>query len=385
MSQGYLTAKQASQRLGVSLSTLYAYVSRGLIHSEPDVIRRRRRYRVEDVESLLARKSERSAGDKKLAQALSWGEPICESELTLIEDGEFYYRGKKVGDFLEDSSFEDVIDWLWGAYHTLPSKALPLSLQESIQDIDPMDRFQSVLPWLARHDERAFDLRPEAVRETGARILHALFSTLCEPEPSEHFAAALARQWCPGHRREIETALILCADHELNVSAFTARCVASAGSTPYQVVIAALAALSGFRHGGHGYSVEALFREVEALGPEGAVRSYLRRGMALPGFGHPLYPQGDPRARHLLKSLSSIPGEVETLIRSAEALLGEAPNIDFALIVLSRCLKLPSGGHLAIFALGRCAGWIAHAIEQYRVGRLIRPRARYLGPLPNLP
>ena len=107
---GYLSAKQASQKLGVSLSTLYAYVSRGLIRSEPDTVKRRRRYRAEDVEKLLARKS--GDTDRQLAQALNWGEPVCESHLTLIEDGELYYRGRWVKELVREATFEDVIEIL---------------------------------------------------------------------------------------------------------------------------------------------------------------------------------------------------------------------------------------------------------------------------------
>jgi citrate synthase len=382
MTKGYFTAKQASQKLGVSLSTLYAYVSRGLIRSEPDTVKRRRRYRAEDVEALLAKKSDKITSDGKLAQSLSWGDPVCDSHLTLIEDGEIYYRGQDLTTLLKESSFEDVVGLLWEGYEPADEMVLPDHFLRTLRALEPINRFSLLLPWCSEKDPRAFDLRPEAVRLTGSKILRALFASLGPVQQSDTLTGALAREWCPGKSSFLDAALILCADHELNVSAFTARCAASAGASPYAVVQAGMAALSGFRHGANTYRVEALFREAEALGAEGAVCSYLRRGLEVPGFGHRLYPDGDPRGRDLLALLDPLPEEVLGLTRAADELLDGRPNVDFALVALARSLGLPAGAPLTLFALGRCAGWIAHALEQYATGKLIRPRARYVGKLP---
>jgi citrate synthase len=205
-------------------------------------------------------------------------------------------------------------------------------------------------------------------------------------------AEALQQRWSPKHpvaARLFNSALILCADHELNVSAFAARCVASAGATPYDVVIAGLAALRGRRHGGHTAHVAALLDEVGRPARAGqVVAERLRRDGLLPGFGHHLYPAGDPRGRALLALAASAfprsrPWALARAI-AAEALqrLGEHPTLDFGLVVLERVLGLPRGAALAIFALGRTSGWIAHALEQYQLGGLIRPRAKYVGPAP---
>jgi citrate synthase len=202
----------------------------------------------------------------------------------------------------------------------------------------------------------------------------------------------LQRSWVPGDAGAeglIDRALILCADHELNVSSFTARCVASAGATPYAAVVAGLAALGGVKHGGNTARVEAFLTEAEAAGDaREVVASRLRRGEAIPGFGHPLYPEGDPRAAALLAALAEkYPGSEalrlsEEAIGAAAGLMDERPNVDFALVVLARVLGLPAGGALATFALGRTVGWVGHAIEQYEVDRIIRPRARYVGEQP---
>ncbi len=380
MSTGYLSAKQAASRLGVSVSTLYAYVSRGLIRSEPDQVKRRRRYRAEDVEALLARKQDKGGAERALAGALHWGEPLCESELTLIQDGALYYRGRNAAQLAQEQSLEEVASLLWGDYQPARIELDP-ALREQAQSLEPLARFRFALPWLERAEELAYDLREPSVQAMGARIMRALF-TVASWRPSEgSLVESLSESWAPAGRRLLEAALILCADHELNVSAFTARCVASAGANPYQVVAGGLAALSGFRHGGYSYRVEAFLDEMEQSGPLPAIQARLRRGESVPGFGHPLYPDGDPRATALLGMMELEP-PVEELFQRVHDLMRDRPNIDFDLVALSRHMKLPPGAPVGLFALGRTVGWIAHALEQYRSGKLIRPRARYVGSLP---
>jgi citrate synthase len=98
----------------------------------------------------------------------------------------------------------------------------------------------------------------------------------------------------------------------------------------------------------------------------------------VPGFGHRLYPGGDPRGAELLACLRPTPG-LQRLIAAAEKATGTFPNIDFALGILEKQLRLPRGAAFGIFATGRVVGWIAHALEQWRDGQLIRPRATYVG------
>ena len=98
----------------------------------------------------------------------------------------------------------------------------------------------------------------------------------------------------------------------------------------------------------------------------------------MPGFGQRLYPQGDPRAAALLAALDLDPW-LREVFAAVEECTGARPNLDAALVALERTLHLPPGAALAIFAVARTAGWIAHALEQRRDGRLIRPRASYAG------
>jgi citrate synthase len=197
-------------------------------------------------------------------------------------------------------------------------------------------------------------------------------------------AQRLARGWGTDAAPALAAALVLCADHELNVSAFTARCVASADAGLESVVLAALCALRGRRHGGLTERVEALVDDAERDGAARAAERALTDDGALAGFGHPLYPAGDPRAAELLLLAAGARRDpaVEALRALAADQLGAAPTLDFGLVALSRALDLPRGAAVCLFALGRSVGWIAHALETREDGRLIRPRARYTGPAP---
>jgi len=175
---------------------------------------------------------------------------------------------------------------------------------------------------------------------------------------------------------------VLTADHELNASAFAARVAASTGASLAASALAGLAALSGPRHGGATAAVRTFLREAEQLGASRAIANRLVEDRALPGFGHPLYPHGDPRAAALLDRFTAPPA-LAALARAMRAQTGAAPNIDFALIAAAESLRLPADAPFAIFAVSRCAGWIAHAIEQGTTEALIRPRARYVGPEPE--
>jgi citrate synthase len=184
----------------------------------------------------------------------------------------------------------------------------------------------------------------------------------------------------------LRSALILCADHELNVSSFTARCVASANATPYAVVIAGLAALGGTKHGGISARVESMLESFHRSGDlRQAINDRLSRGEPIVGFGHPLYRAGDPRAIALLALLRARYARspdlkfVEAVAKAATTVLREPPTIDFALGAVTRVLGLPRGSALTLFAIGRTIGWIGHAIEQYATDQLIRPRAKYVG------
>ena len=395
----YLTAREAAATLGVSLPTLYSYVSRGMLRSEPVAGHPRvKRYLREDVARLVERKDIRSDPTKAAARSLHWGAPVLDSSLTLIDGGRIYYRGRDALELAQQASVEDVAALLWmgdpeeaGQLFTRSSEELPREIKDLLKrtsHLGPIERCHLALPLGASIDPAAYDLRPMAVARTGSRILGLLVSAVCGAAASGPVDVSLQKAWSPRRKTAapaLRAALILCADHELNVSTFTARCIASARATPYEVVIGALAALRGRRHGGHTAEVESLFREaVMARRPRETLANRLRQGEGLPGFGHPLYPNGDPRAAILLSFANTLGrGAVfelaDSLVEVALSLTGEHPTLDFALVTLAHALGLPTESPLALFSLGRTLGWIAHAIEQYADARLIRPRARYIG------
>ena len=399
----YLSAREAAAALGVSLPTLYSYVSRGMLRSESVAGRPRvKRYLGEDVARLVERKEVRSDPAKAAARSLHWGAPVLDSSLTLIDGGRIYYRGRDALDLAQQASVEDVAALLWmgdlkeaGLLFTRSSEELPREIKDLLEwtsHLGPIERCQLALPLGASLDPAAYDLRPMAVARTGARILSLLVSAVCGAAASGPVDVSLQKAWSPRRKTAapaLRAALILCADHELNVSTFTARCIASARATPYEVVIGALAALKGRRHGGHTAEVESLFREtVRARRPREILANRLRQGEGLPGFGHPLYPNGDPRAAILLSFAKTLGrGAVfelaGSLVEAARSLTGEHPTLDFGLVTLANALGLPAESPLALFSLGRAMGWIAHAIEQYADARLIRPRARYIGLTPE--
>jgi citrate synthase len=179
----------------------------------------------------------------------------------------------------------------------------------------------------------------------------------------------------------IEQALVLCADHELNTSAFSARVAASSGADLYACLTAAFATLSGPHHGGASDRVEALLDE--AQGPDQArmvVAERARRGERIPGFGHPLYPEGDPRAQALLTFARRFPANRRSrTVAALIAAMPEPPSLDLGLVAVRAALGLVPGAASALFAVGRAAGYVAHIFEQRRAGVLLRPRAHYAG------
>ena len=389
-----LSAEEAAALLGISKATLYSYVSRGLIRSEESgAADRTRRYNRADVLALQQRKAQRRNPAQAAAQALDFGAPVLESAITRIDGGRLYYRGEEAVALAGTHIFEEVACWLWlesfdAAALFTPAQMPPLPTGRAPDSAAaPVDAFQQLLLAAGDADLAAHSPALRAVAQTGVRLLRLLAWCITGESSDAPIAEQLQRCWsptAPDSARLLDTALILCADHELNISAFTARCIASAGASPYLAVEGALCALRGYRHGGSTQRVAALFAAA-AEHPTREVGARLKRGEGLPGFGHTLYPDGDPRGRLLIDLVGKArPDHAQVLlgrelIELAAASTGQLPNIDFALVLLARALELPAHAPFTLFALGRLAGWIGQIGEQYAEDRLIRPRARYVG------
>ncbi|MGO4712034.1 citrate/2-methylcitrate synthase [Bradyrhizobium sp. 2TAF24] len=389
----YLSAREAAAELAISPATLYAYVSRGLIRSEPTADSRSRRYRAEDVRALKERRipSPEPRGLKSFDADL----PVLDSAVaTITEDGPIY-RGVNCISLAEADTLEHAATLLWDAASVDPfvpgnmphvSEAMRV-IAAAAGDAAPIDRAIAVLALAASADPQAFTRAPDGRAMAGGRILRLVVATMLGAAPSaEPLHRQIARAWAPDQAAApdlIRRALVLLADHELNASTFTVRCAASTGLNLYDATIAGLVALKGPKHGGAGALAAQFVRSLVDGEVAPVVRERVALGERFAGFGHGVYKQGDPRARALLRALAKAGASTRfTQDIPAQVLeaTGEFANIDYALAVLTHTLRLPLGSELALFAMARTVGWIAHACEQLRYGRLIRPRARYIGP-----
>ncbi|WP_278537646.1 citrate synthase family protein [Delftia acidovorans] len=388
----YLNSTEATALLGVSRATLYAYVSRGLLHAHAADTPRESRYLREEVEQ-LARQRGQGRKPREVAQAaLNWGLPVLESSITLIEQGRLYYRGEDAVDWARSHTLEETAALLWQypadaafAAHAVEAAPVLADLQQRMAG-QPCENTLLALFTVASDDAAtaAWQQSPERLAAGCGALLRLLAACLLGTAPDKapiHLQCAQAWALDTQGADLVRMALVLCADHELNASGFTARCVASTGTSLRAAVVGGLAALTGGRHGGTTARVEALWDELGQAQAPARLRQRLARGETLSGFGHHLYPEGDVRAALLLQMLPR-QGPAAALAAEVMALTGLAPSVDFALVALRRHLQLPAGSAFGLFALGRCAGWLAQALEQRATRQIIRPRAAYTGPRP---
>lgn len=393
----YLSAREAAAELAVSPATLYAYVSRGLIRSEPSADSRAHRYRAEDVRALKDRRS--PSAEPRAFRNFDADLPVLDTAVSTITEAGPVYRGVDGVALAETASLEHAATLLWDATAIDPFAAdnMPVmsaamqAVADAARGVAPIERAIAVLALAADADPRAFTRAAEGRALVGGRIMRLVVAAMLGRDPSAApLHLQLASAWAPDRKDAgdlLRRALVLLADHELNASTFTVRCAASTGLNLYDAMIAGLVALKGPRHGGAGILASQLVRALERGDVAAKVRERVALGERFAGFGHGVYRNGDPRAFALLERLAragadrrftkEIPDEI------ADA-AGVAANIDYALAVLMRTLDLPAEHALVLFAMARTAGWIAHASEQLRNGQLIRPRARYTGPMPPL-
>ena len=399
-----LSARETCEVLGISQATLYAYVSRGLLESRPGPDHRSRLYRRQDVERLAQRKQAGRGAARGAAQSLDRGLPVLETQISLIRPDGPYYRGRSaITAVRHGATLEDVARQLWDCGEDDPfavsiDSHWPATVAHvaSVASLPPLERTMSAIPLLALEVRHSFNSAPRVRHEIAATLLrHNAALLVAQPPSAGPVHRLLAQCWKPGDEAFAElvrAALVVCADHELNVSAFAARVVASTGAHLHGTVCSGLAALSGPRHGGATARTHALIADaLEAESIRGFVSTRWQRGDDLPGFGHVLYPHGDPRATEILARLrmahagTPVMDALESLIAAAEEVSGQRPNIDFMLAAICHANALPATPALVMFAAGRVAGWLAHALEQQARGGLIRPRASYTGLAPASP
>ena len=457
-----LGTEEVARRLGVKRETVYAYVSRGLLERHPASGPHDSQFDPEEVERLAAR-----ARRPDRSSAL---EVVVETELTLLDPaGRLSYRGRDAIELARFRSFEEVVALLWDGAPPTPwgldeeRAAAIAALADAIGPEAPdAERIAAVVATLAARDPERDSHDPETVRRAGTEVFAGILAALDRGRPLARApergrplarpaglkttalggagqrttargggdlagAPVAARLWSalaeddakprPEQVATLNAALILLADHELAASTFAARVAASAWAGPYRVILAGLGPLGGALHGGAGLAVEALLDEVIAGADPGEVLDAHLASGPVPGFGHRVYRDRDPRADHLLDRLapergrpssttsdrgrpSSAIGSLRTTastaglqrttaVGAASELVGAAaergmpaPNVDFALAALVRAHGLRAGSSATIFTVARIAGIVAHALEEYEHRLRFRPRASYVGPAP---
>jgi citrate synthase len=398
-----LTTAEAAARLGVKPATLYAYVSRGLLGRERAPDGRTSTFDPAEIDRLArpgrTRRGRRPATDLVMVSAL-----------TAIDQGLPWYRGLAVPELARTRSFEEAATWLWTGRFPAPApgpawRAGAAALESGRRAQGalpeaalPLERIRVIAAALAAGDELRLELHPAAVTAAGRALIAGLVDCLPRPGPAPTGTAIAGRLWAglsagdpePGLVAALDTALVLLADHELAASTVAARVAASVRADPYAVASAGLATVSGTLHGGASLGIEALLAEIDRPGAAASVvGARLRRGERLRGFGHRLYPDGDPRAGVLLERLRAAAAGsprlavVEALLEAARRRGLPEPNVDLALAALAHVGAMTRGAGEAVFAVARTAGWIAHALEEYERNTPIRPRALYTGPRPG--
>lgn len=349
-----------------------------------------------------------------------------ETAISTVGGGGLRYRGYSIEDLCRYATFDEVAYLLLNG--ELPNaeqldefnKRLQASanvprpvidaLRSLPHDALPMDVLRSACSLLAHWDPDVNDNRHEANVRKAERLLAQLPVVMAArhrlrqgKEPvaaesgrglAENCLYMLFRADPPqAHVKALDVSLILYAEHEFNASTFAARTIASTLSDLHSSVVGGIGALKGQLHGGANERVMEVLAEVKTkANAEPWVRAALARKQRIMGFGHRVYKQGDPRAAYLKElcgQLATQTGneELEAIADVMEQVIWQEkklpPNLDWPAARLYHYIGLPVELYTPLFVLSRTAGWSAHVIEQHDNNRLIRPRARYIGPAPR--
>lgn len=405
----YMTAAEAMERLGVKQQTLYAYVSRQLIRRVTSPGSKRSLYARDDVEKLASRRSGKPTG---ALSAHAWQtEPTSgiTTALTQITAEGPMYRGRLFSSLAGyPGRIENVAELLWTGVLldeplTWEHDEIPANMEGALAALHltpgqvPFLRAMATVS-IVMGEPAGKELRSGSTTGLARRLVSAYAGCLgmltqqaefVRPQQGESIAhivlRALGLPVSAGHLAAINAVLITCADHDLSSPTYAARVVASTGAGLHACLLASIAGHSGQYFGGSCDRAEDLFLAKSA---HAQARTQIISGMQastrLPGFNHPLYPAGDPRAQFLLNLAEQLAGpqaleDFHETIREAEAVTGQRPALELGLVAVARALGLPRRGASALWAVGRSVGWMAHVIEQRLAGQIIRPQARYDG------
>jgi citrate synthase len=313
ISMAWMTAAEALSVLNVRAQTLYANVSRGKIRAKPDETDPRRSlYHRDDVVRMAERRSGQRKVEKVAAQAIDWGDPVLLSAISTVSNGKLWYRGRDAIELANTVSFEAVTELLWETDSVCIEPSIKPSItRTNVEADDPLTASLVALARRSARDLPSSGRTPAVLRDEAASVLstlaHAVLGGRAFASKGRTLSERLAVSWrCNEAGDAIRRSLVLLADHELNASTFATRVTVSTGASLSAGVLAGLATLTGPLHGGASSSVRGLIETATRVGPEAAVRNWLAQGRVFPAFGHPLYADGDPRARALL-SMVNVP------------------------------------------------------------------------------
>ncbi|RZT13366.1 citrate synthase [Kribbella sp. VKM Ac-2569] len=378
--ENYLTTAEVARRLQVKPATVYAYVSRGLLTSVRARGRRGSLFPAADVERLAARSVEHSGVVERI-----------ESELTLLQDDNLYYRGHSAQSLATTATLAQVATLLWtGQPPTDPDgveadlfgvEREGVELARAAMEVVPAgarltDRLRVAVAVLGAADPLRFDLSAGSVTAAAGRLIGTLVAAL--PGPIVTRTTLGGKLWPKLSDAEprpelLDAALILLADHGLAVSTVAARVAASARANLYAVISAGLGALDGQYHGA-APTLAYEFLDRAKHDPLKALSDQLRSGEPIPGFGHRIYQHRDPRADVLLELLGDDP--IVSTIHAIAERTPTFPNSDLAIAAVMHAYNFRPDAGDALFALARMIGWTAHALEEYAAPAL---RFRTLG------
>jgi len=335
--------------------------------------------------------------------------------------GVLIIRGHSLDELAGRTRFEDVAHLLFdGFFEDLPADLGPglaaarrevfvevAALDTGLLDRNPVEAMRALTARLGDGDDLPTALRLLAAPAvfTAAVVRAQNGEAPVMPDLSlSHSADILrmlsGREPSPAEASALDTYLVTVSDHGLNASTFAARVIASTRAGLTSAVLGGISALKGPLHGGAPGPVIEMLDEIGE--PERArtwIEEALARGDRLMGFGHRIYRVRDPRADALKAAVRALddgsnlrPGRIafaEAVEAAALAILkAHKPNrpldtnVEFYTALLLEALNFPPSAFTCVFAMGRVAGWIAHAREQIAGGRLIRPQSVYVGPTP---
>jgi citrate synthase len=351
------------------------------------------------------------------------GVVVCETAISTIAGTTLLFRGYTIEDLAAQATFEEVVHLLW--FGRLPTAEELARFQRQLDEamplppeafgwfhglpthVHPMDFLHAVVAGLSLHDPDANVVSWEANVRKAVRLTARLATIITaydrvrngqwplQPLPGRSLAWNFlymlhGKEPAPRRVRQLDTCLILHADHELNASAFSARVTSSTLSGLYSSIMAAIGTLKGPLHGG---ANEQVMRMLLEIGAPKRLEAYLDDALAakrkVMGFGHRVYKEGDPRAailKRMSRELTTETGRPELYEMSAaieeymQERKGLIPNVDFYSGSVYYSMDIPIDLFTPLFAASRVAGWCAHVLEQYGNNRIYRPRGRYVGP-----